>query len=65
MNNKKMYMLEANGKWDVLIGLFSSKEKANKAWRRWKYAYKFTEWKSAKKKLYFYDVDTIFDKEIV
>lgn len=60
-----MYMLEASGQWDVFIGLFSSKEKANKAWRRWKYAYKSTVWEVSKKKLYFYDVDTIFDKEIV
>jgi len=59
---KQVFMLEADGAWRVYVGLFSSKEKANKAWRRWKYAYRSTEWQSAKKRLLVYTVDTMFDE---
>ena len=45
----KIFRLEADGTHRVLIGHFSSKEKADKAWKRWKYAFRGTIWSSSKK----------------
>jgi hypothetical protein len=46
---KKIFILEAEGPQRILIGHYSSKEKANKAWRRWKYAFRGTIWGASNK----------------
>ncbi len=63
MSKKKyIYLLDADGPWRVSVGAFSSKEEANKAWRRWKYAYRATEWQHATKILVAHTIDTMFDE---
>ena len=48
----KIFSLFADGPHRANIGIFTSKEKAHKAWRRFKYAYRGTVWSTAKKALY-------------
>lgn len=61
----KIFVLEAEGPWNVSVGVFTSKEKANKAWRRWKYAYRGTQWEDAKKILKVWVANTFLDNQKV
>lgn len=56
-----IYTLGADGQWICLIGMFSTKEKANKAWKIWKDTMRGTVWAYAKKKLSAERVDVILD----
>lgn len=62
----KIFTLKANGPHSVLIGVFSSKEKADRAWRRWKYAFRGTIWSNAKKALTVITANTVclYGKEL-
>jgi hypothetical protein len=56
---KTIFILEASAPWTCVLGIFSSKEKANNAWRRWKRLHKNTAWENARKILKIYTIDKL------
>ena len=54
-----IFTLKANGPHSVIIGVFTSKGKADKAWTRWKRAFRGTVWSNAKKDLSVIAADTV------
>lgn len=45
----KIYSLDAIGPHRAHLGIFTSKKKADNAWRRFRYGYRGTVWENAKK----------------
>lgn len=61
----KIFTLSAEGPWNAHVGVFTSKAKADKAWRLWKYALRGTHWQGAKKILTVAIANTFLDNRKV
>jgi hypothetical protein len=61
-----IFPLYAKADRKIIVGMFTSKAKADKAWRRFKYALRHSaEWCKAKKMLYVIEVNTFLNNKKV